>query len=69
MDYVNLPDLRGIMRGFSLRVDAARAISHVETAAMNGVDVSEMANTLGGFFSACANAVYSAAGGEAPSPE
>jgi len=36
MNYVDLPDLRHVVRGFKLRVDAARAISHAETSAANG---------------------------------
>jgi len=72
MNYVNLPDLRHIVRGFGLRVDAARAISHVETAARNGADVSNAAQSLGDFFTACAQAAYAAAGitgNSAPAPK
>jgi len=63
MDYVNLPDLRHVMRGFNLRVDAARAISHVETSAMNGTTSVEAAENLRDFFVAAANAADKVAGG------
>jgi len=63
MNYVDLPDLRHNVRGFGLRVDAARAISHVEVAAMNGVSDTTAAESLRDFFVACANAADKAAGG------
>jgi len=63
MNYVDLPDLRHIVRGFSLRVDAARAISQVEMNAVSGVASTEAAENLRDFFVAAANAADKAAGG------
>jgi len=71
MDYVKLPDLRHVVRGFNLRMSAARAISSLETAAMNGADVTPAAQELSNFFTACATAAQAAvtAGGSAPKPK
>lgn len=63
MDFVNLPDLRRVVRGFSLRVDAARAISHVELAAAAGSTNLDAATDLRMFFIACANATDKVLGG------
>lgn len=62
MDYVKLPDLRRVVRGFDLRVDAARALSHVELASLSSMDKTP-ATDLRDFFIACANAADKAAGG------
>jgi len=63
MDYVTLPDLRDVVRGFQLRMDAAQAISHVEVAASNGSTSPAAAEALRTFFVACANAADKAIGG------
>jgi hypothetical protein len=64
MDYVSLPDLRRVVRGFDLRIDAARAISHVELAKSNGsLDTTASADLLA-FFVYCANAVDKVRGGD-----
>ncbi|KVE35676.1 hypothetical protein [Burkholderia sp. BDU5] len=64
MDYVNLPDLRRVIRGFDLRVDAARAISHVELARAAGSENVDAATDLRAFFIACANATDKVLGGD-----
>jgi len=63
MNYVDLPDLRHVVRGFKLRVDAARAISHAETSAANGAVSKEAATNLRDFFVAAANAADKVTGG------
>lgn len=63
MDYVKLPSPGLVNRAFDLRKDAARAISHVETAARNGAGGVASAQALRSFFLACANACDVAAGG------
>jgi len=60
MNYVDLPDVRGIIRGFNLRIEAAKAISQIEMAARNGADVSQAGNALWSFFTACTDAAYAA---------
>ncbi|CDK30072.1 hypothetical protein AMP1_43 [Burkholderia phage AMP1] len=63
MNFVNLPDLRRVVRGFDLRVDAARAISHVELAKAHGSTNVDAATDLRTFFIACANHVDVVLGG------
>ncbi|AQT27768.1 hypothetical protein HOR67_gp06 [Ralstonia phage RS-PI-1] len=63
MNFVNLPDLRRVVRGFDLRVDAARAISHVELAAAHGSTNTDAATDLRTFFIACANHADKVLGG------
>lgn len=64
MDYVALPDLRRVVRGFDLRVDAARAISHIQTSKANGSTDLTAAKDLRAFFIACANAADLVVGGD-----
>lgn len=64
MDFVNLPDLRRVVRGFDLRVDAARAISHVELAKAAGSVNVDAPTDLRTFFIACANAADKVLGGD-----
>jgi len=63
MNYVDLPDVRHVVRGFKLRVDAARAVSQVELLAASGAASVEAAESLRDFFVAAANAADKAAGG------
>jgi hypothetical protein len=63
MDFVNLPNIMSVVRGFDLRVDAARAISHVEQNKAYGSSIVP-AQTLRDFFIACANAADKAADGD-----
>jgi|GEM_PF-4073348 len=60
MNYVDLPHMPGILRGFNLRIEAAKAISQVEMLERNGVNVGVEANALAHFFNACHEAVLDA---------
>jgi len=64
MDYTKLPDVRRVVRGFDLRMDAARAISHVEILHSYGSADVLPAQDLRTFFIACANAVDKTLGGD-----
>ncbi|QYD70157.1 hypothetical protein KZJ38_07580 [Paraburkholderia edwinii] len=64
MDFVSLPDLRRVVRGFDLRIDAARAISHIELAKANGSTDLQPATDLRNFFNACAAACDAVIGDE-----
>jgi len=64
MDYTKLPDLRRVVRGFDMRMDAARAISQVEILHAGGSADTLPATDLRTFFIACANAVDKTLGGD-----
>lgn len=64
MDYTKLPDLRRVVRGFDLRIDAARSISHIELAHAAASTNTQPATDLLAFFIACANACDKVLGGD-----
>jgi len=67
MNYVDLPALPGIVNGFKLRMEVAKAISQVEILAASGADASLVIEQLDGFFEACYAAV--SATREIPRPQ
>jgi len=70
MNYVDLPAIPGVIRGFTLRIEAAKAISQLETAARNGAQISDASSALSAFFYACAQgAALAADPPQAPQPQ